>query len=64
MNKVAAPRVALWVMDDAFQAHGGAGIAQDFGLARPYARMRAIRIVDGPGTSDRRSKATGRCRRL
>jgi alkylation response protein AidB-like acyl-CoA dehydrogenase len=48
MIKVAAPRAALKVIDDAIQAHGGAGVSEDFGLARAYAGMRTLRLADGP----------------
>ena len=48
MIKVAAPRVALKVIDDAIQAHGGGGVTSDFGLARAYASMRSLRLADGP----------------
>ena len=48
MIKVAAPRTALKVLDDAMQAHGGAGMSEDFGLARAYAGLRSLRIADGP----------------
>jgi len=48
MIKVAAPRTALKVLDDAIQAHGGAGMSEDFGLARAYAGIRSLRIADGP----------------
>jgi acyl-CoA dehydrogenase len=48
MIKVAAPRVALKVIDDAIQAHGGGGVAQDFGLASMYAHQRTLRLADGP----------------
>jgi alkylation response protein AidB-like acyl-CoA dehydrogenase len=48
MIKVAAPRMALRVIDDAIQAHGGAGVAEDFGLARAYAHIRTLRLADGP----------------
>ena len=48
MIKVAAPRTALKIIDDAIQAHGGAGVSEDFGLARAYASMRALRLADGP----------------
>jgi acyl-CoA dehydrogenase len=48
MIKVAAPRMALKVIDDAIQAHGGAGVSEDFGLARAYAGIRTLRIADGP----------------
>ncbi|MEG9861700.1 MAG: acyl-CoA dehydrogenase family protein [Parvularculales bacterium] len=48
MIKVAAPRVALKVIDDAIQAFGGAGVTSDPGLARSYASMRTLRLADGP----------------
>jgi alkylation response protein AidB-like acyl-CoA dehydrogenase len=48
MIKVAAPNVALKVIDDAIQAHGGGGVTTDFGLARMYASMRTLRLADGP----------------
>ncbi|MBA4793160.1 acyl-CoA dehydrogenase family protein [Phenylobacterium sp.] len=48
MIKVQAPTMALKVIDDAIQAHGGAGVSSDFGLARSYANQRTLRIADGP----------------
>ncbi|RYD50214.1 MAG: acyl-CoA dehydrogenase [Sphingomonadales bacterium] len=48
MIKLAVPRVALAVIDDAIQAHGGAGVSADFGLAAYYAKTRTMRLVDGP----------------
>jgi acyl-CoA dehydrogenase len=48
MIKVAAPAMALQVIDRAMQAHGGAGVSQDFGLARAYASTRTLRFADGP----------------
>jgi acyl-CoA dehydrogenase len=48
MIKVAAPRMALEIIDDAIQAWGGAGVTTDSGLARMYASMRALRLADGP----------------
>lgn len=48
MIKVAAPRIALQVIDDAIQAHGGAGVCDDFGLGAMYAFQRTLRIADGP----------------
>jgi acyl-CoA dehydrogenase len=48
MIKVAAPRMALKIIDDAIQAHGGAGVSEDFGLAKAYAHMRTLRLADGP----------------
>jgi acyl-CoA dehydrogenase len=46
--KVIAPRVALDVVDRAIQVHGGAGVSDDFPLARMYAGLRTLRIADGP----------------
>jgi acyl-CoA dehydrogenase len=48
MIKVAAPRVALQVIDDAIQVHGGGGVSDDFPLAAAYAGIRTLRIADGP----------------
>jgi len=48
MIKVAAPNVALRVIDDAIQAHGGGGVTTDFGLAKMYSGMRTLRLADGP----------------
>lgn len=48
MIKVAAPRMALKVIDDAIQAWGGAGVTTDAGLARAYAGQRTLRLADGP----------------
>ncbi len=48
MIKVAAPRAALKIIDDAIQAHGGGGVSDDFGLAKSYAGIRTLRLADGP----------------
>jgi len=48
MIKVAAPHVALRIIDQAIQAHGGGGVCEDFGLARLYANTRVVPITDGP----------------
>lgn len=48
MIKVAAPNMALQVIDWAIQAHGAAGVCDDFGLAYAYAGARTLRIADGP----------------
>jgi acyl-CoA dehydrogenase len=48
MIKVLAPNVACQVIDWAIQAHGGAGVTDDFGLAQAYAHARALRLADGP----------------
>jgi acyl-CoA dehydrogenase len=46
--KIAAPNVALKVLDRAIQVHGGGGVSEDFGLARAYAGLRTLRLADGP----------------
>jgi len=48
MIKVAAPNMALTVIDWAIQAHGGAGVCEDFPLAAMYAKARTLRLADGP----------------
>ena len=48
MIKVAAPSMACQVIDWAMQAHGGAGVCQDFFLASAYASARTLRFADGP----------------
>jgi acyl-CoA dehydrogenase len=48
MIKIAAPAAACKVIDWAIQAHGGAGVCDDFGLAYAYAHARTLRLVDGP----------------
>ena len=48
MIKVAAPIMACQILDWAIQAHGAAGICDDFGLARAYAHARTLRLADGP----------------
>jgi acyl-CoA dehydrogenase len=48
MIKVAAPATACKVIDWAIQAHGGAGVCDDFGLAYAYAHARTLRLADGP----------------
>jgi len=57
MIKVAAPLMALKVIDDAIQAFGGAGVSDDTGLARSYAAIRTLRIADGPDEVHRRTIA-------
>jgi acyl-CoA dehydrogenase len=46
--KVAAPNIALKVIDRAIQVHGGGGVSDDFPLASMYAHLRTLRLADGP----------------
>ncbi|WP_163506409.1 acyl-CoA dehydrogenase family protein [Fodinicola acaciae] len=55
--KVAAPSVATWVIDRAIQAHGAAGVSQDFKLASLYAHARTLHLADGPDEVHKRSLA-------
>jgi acyl-CoA dehydrogenase len=48
MIKVVAPSMACQILDWAIQAHGGAGVSQDFPLASLYAGIRTLRLADGP----------------
>ena len=48
MIKVTAPLMACQVIDWAMQAHGGAGVCDDFQLAFFYAQARTLRFADGP----------------
>ncbi|OTP79027.1 acyl-CoA dehydrogenase family protein [Caballeronia sordidicola] len=48
MIKVQAPQMALRVLDDAVQAHGGGGVSDDFALAADWATIRTLRLADGP----------------
>jgi acyl-CoA dehydrogenase len=57
MIKVVAPNMAQRVIDRAIQAHGGAGVSDDFGLAAGWAQARATRLFDGPDEVHRRTVA-------
>ncbi len=57
MIKVQAPNMALRIIDDAMQAHGGAGVTSDPGLAKAYAHQRTLRFADGPDEVHRRAIA-------
>ena len=57
MIKVQAPNMALSIIDDAIQAHGGGGVSNDFGLASAYAHQRTLRLADGPDEVHARSIA-------
>jgi len=57
MIKVIAPNVALRVLDRAIQAHGGAGVSDDFPLAWHWANARTLRLADGPDEVHREAVA-------
>ena len=48
MIKVAAPNMALKIIDEAMQMHGGLGLSQDTPLAIWYGHQRTLRFADGP----------------
>ncbi|CAN1247485.1 Probable acyl-CoA dehydrogenase IBR3 [Linum perenne] len=48
MAKVAAPNMALMVLDRAMQVHGGMGLSSDTVLSHLWATARTLRIADGP----------------
>ena len=62
MIKVVAPNVALKVLDFAIQAHGAAGVSDDFPLAYAYASQRTLRLADGPDEVHRDTIAKGEFR--
>jgi acyl-CoA dehydrogenase len=57
MVKVVVPRMTLRVLDRAIQAHGGAGVSDDFPLAAAWARTRTLRLADGPDEVHREAVA-------
>lgn len=57
MIKIVAPTMACQVIDWAIQAHGGAGVSNDFPLASAYAHQRTLRLADGPDEVHRNSLA-------
>lgn len=61
--KVAAPNVALRVIDRAIQAHGGMGVSDDVPLAAMYAHLRTLRLADGPDEVHRMAVARRELRR-
>ena len=64
MIKVVAPLMAQRVIDRAIQAHGGAGVSDDFGLAEAFAEARFLRIGDGPDEVHREAIARQELRRV
>ena len=63
MIKVAAPNMALTVIDWAIQAYGAAGVSEDTELAGMYARARTLRLADGPDEVHRNQIGTLELRR-
>lgn len=61
--KVVAPRMALKVVDEAMQIHGGSGISQDFPLAHMWTHLRTLRFADGPDAVHRRQVARAELKR-
>jgi acyl-CoA dehydrogenase len=61
--KVAAPQVALKIIDRAIQVHGGGGVSDDFPLASMYAHQRTLRLADGPDEVHKRTIAQRELRR-
>ncbi len=57
MIKVAGPRMALKIADDAIQAFGAGGVTNDFGTAQAYAGLRTLRLADGPDEAHQRTIA-------
>ena len=55
--KVAAPQVALKIIDRAIQVHGGGGVSDDFPLASMWAHLRTLRLADGPDEVHKRTIA-------
>ncbi|WP_072688193.1 acyl-CoA dehydrogenase family protein [Rhodococcus marinonascens] len=55
--KVAAPNIALKIVDRAIQVHGAAGVTDDFPLAMAYAHLRTLRLADGPDEVHKRAIA-------
>ena len=61
--KVVAPLMALKVIDEAIQMHGGMGISQDTPLAHMWTHVRTLRLADGPDAVHRRQVARAELRR-
>ncbi len=55
--KIATPRTVEWILDKAIQAHGAAGLSQDFPLAAAFAGIRSLRFADGPDEVHRNALA-------
>jgi len=61
--KVAAPNIALKIVDRAIQVHGGGGVTDDFPLAMVWAHLRTLRLADGPDEVHKRAIASQELRK-
>jgi acyl-CoA dehydrogenase len=61
--KIATPAAVQRIIDRAIQAHGAAGVGQDFPLAQLWAAARTLRLADGPDEVHKRSLARRELRR-
>ena len=61
--KVAAPLMALKVVDEAMQMFGATGLSQDTPLAAIYVNLRTLRLADGPDAVHRAQVARNELRR-
>jgi acyl-CoA dehydrogenase len=57
MIKATVPEMALRIVDRAIQVYGGAGVCDDYCLARFWAMLRTLRIADGPDAVHKRTVA-------
>jgi acyl-CoA dehydrogenase len=61
--KIATPTTVEWILDKAIQAHGAAGLSQDFELAAAFAGIRTLRFADGPDETHKNSLARAELKR-
>jgi acyl-CoA dehydrogenase len=61
--KIATPATVQWILDKAIQIHGAGGLSQDFRLAADYARIRTLRLADGPDEVHKNALARAELRR-
>lgn len=62
--KVQVPQLCISVIDRAVQVFGGAGVSDDYVLAKALANLRTLRIADGPDAVHRQSVAMLELKRL
>lgn len=62
--KVAVPHLTYAVVDRAVQIFGGAGVSEDFVLARFLAGLRTLRIADGPDAVHKMTLARSEIKRI